>query len=233
MELKWKLLELEWKSYVNGIEIFSCAWPSSSMNDSLHLSHLFTRGQFGPSGIFVACVCVCLYVCLCVNHLLVRAITRDPFKLGSPNLHQRCKRPWLRSLLFCELIDLDLQGQIELESSNLPHFELVCAITHHLFKLGSPNLDQRCKIPWLRYLLLISLLVLTFNVKYHLKSQIFRYYPTGNTQPPYNHQRAMSTKTVSWAWLFHSLHPLNVLICLDCFAVPTVSQSQHVAHILI
>ena len=60
-----------------------------------------------------ASVCVCLSVCLSgVNHLLVRVITLDPFKLGSPNLDQRCKRPWLRSLLFCGLFDLDLQGQI-------------------------------------------------------------------------------------------------------------------------
>ena len=59
-----------------------------------------------------ASVCVCVSVCLCVNHLLVRAITRDPFKLGSPNLDQRCERPWLRSLLFWGAIDLDLQGQI-------------------------------------------------------------------------------------------------------------------------
>ena len=99
-----------------------------------------------------ASVCVCLFVCLCVNHLLVRAITRDPFKLGSPNLVQRCKRPWLRSLLFCGLIDPDLQGQILLESPNLPHVELVRTMTHHPLKLGSPNLDQRCKIPWLRSL---------------------------------------------------------------------------------
>ena len=65
------------------------------------MGSVFTRGQFWPSGIVVACVCVCvcvcvcLSVCLCVNHLLVRAITRDPFKLGSPNLDRRCKRPWL------------------------------------------------------------------------------------------------------------------------------------------
>ena len=82
------------------------------------ITTVFTRGQFWPSGIVVACVCVCvcvcvcLSVCLCVNHLLVRAITRDPFKLGSPNLDRRCKRPWLRSLLFLGAIDLDLQGQI-------------------------------------------------------------------------------------------------------------------------
>ena len=32
------------------------------------------------------------------NHVLVRAITHHPLKLGSPNLDLRCKRPWLRSL---------------------------------------------------------------------------------------------------------------------------------------
>ena len=60
------------------------------------------------------CVCVCLCVCvsLCVNHLLIHAITRDTFKLGSPDLDQRCKRCRLRSLLFWGAIDLDLQGQI-------------------------------------------------------------------------------------------------------------------------
>ena len=42
----------------------------------------------------------------------VRAITHHPFKLGSPNLDQRCKTPWLRSLLFWGSINLDLQGQI-------------------------------------------------------------------------------------------------------------------------
>ena len=43
---------------------------------------------------------------VCGNHLLVRAITHHPFKLGSPNLDNRCKRPWLRSLLFLGVIDL-------------------------------------------------------------------------------------------------------------------------------
>ena len=64
---------------------------------------LFTWGQFWPFG-YCHCLCLCLCVCvcvsLCVNHLLVHAITRDPCKLGSPNLNQKCKQPWLRSLLF-------------------------------------------------------------------------------------------------------------------------------------
>ena len=55
---------------------------------------------------------VCLCVCVCGNHLLVRAITCRPFKLESPNLDQKSKTPWLRSLLFWGLIDLELQGQI-------------------------------------------------------------------------------------------------------------------------
>ena len=54
------------------------------------------------------CVSIRPSVRVCGTHL----ITRHPFKLGSPNLDHRCKRPWLRSLLFWGLIDLDLQGQI-------------------------------------------------------------------------------------------------------------------------
>ena len=77
---------------------------------------LFTRGQFWPSGIVIACVCgsvcPCVCMCVCINHELVRTITHRPFKLGSPNLDQRCKTPWFRSLLFLGMLDPDLQGQI-------------------------------------------------------------------------------------------------------------------------
>ena len=122
-------------------------------------------------------LCVCLSVCLSVNHLLVRAITRNPFKLGSPNLDQRCKRPWLKSILFCGLIDLDLQGQIWLENPNLPHFELVCTITHHPFKPGSTNLDQRCKISWLRSLLFWEAIDLDLQSQIWLKKSNFQVLP--------------------------------------------------------
>ena len=129
------------------------------------------------------------YVCVsvrpaghvCGNHLPVRAITRDPFKLGSPNLDQICKIPWLKSLLFLGAAYLDLQGQIELKSQNLPHFELVRTITHYPLELGSPNLDQRCKIAWLRSVLLGWQLTLTFKVKFDLKSRIFWLTTNGNT----------------------------------------------------
>ena len=60
---------------------------------------------------FRYCRCLCVSVCVCMC-LSVRAITHQPFKLESPNLDQRCKIPWWRSLLFCGEIDLDLHGQI-------------------------------------------------------------------------------------------------------------------------
>ena len=79
----------------------------------------FTRGQLWPWGIVIACVC--LSVCVCVRQSSVlRTITCHPLKLQSPKLDQKCKTPWLRSPLFLGFIDLDLQGQIELKSQNLP-----------------------------------------------------------------------------------------------------------------
>ena len=67
---------------------------------------------------------VCMCVCVSVNHQFVREITCHSIKLQSPKLDKKCKTPWLRSLLCRGFIDLDLQGQIEIKSQNLPHFRL-------------------------------------------------------------------------------------------------------------
>ena len=54
-------------------------------------------GNFYPRPVlaFGYCRClrlsVCVSVCVCINHLLVRAITHHPFKLGSPNLDHKLK----------------------------------------------------------------------------------------------------------------------------------------------
>ena len=126
---------------------------------------------------FGYCRCQRLFVCptvrVCGNHLLVRAITHHQFKLGSPNLDHRCKRPWLRSLLFWGVIDIDLRGQIQLQSQKLPDFELLGTITHHLFKLGSPNEGQRCKIPGLRFLLTLGLIGLDLQFHFQLWNPFF------------------------------------------------------------
>ena len=61
----------------------------------------FTRGQFWPTGIVIASVCVC--VC---NFKLVCGITHRPFKLGSTNLNPKWKT------FLGRLIKLDFPGQI-------------------------------------------------------------------------------------------------------------------------
>ena len=71
-------------------------------------------------------------VCVCVNHLLVRWITRDPLKLGSLNLDQRCKTPWLSSLLFWGANIFDLQGQIWLKKSDFLASPLLGIHNHHI-----------------------------------------------------------------------------------------------------
>ena len=87
--------------------------------------------HFYPRPVMASGYCRCL--CVCINHLLVLTITRHLFKLGSLNLVQRSKTPWLRSLLFWGAIDLDFQGQIKLQTQIWHHFEFVQTITHHLF----------------------------------------------------------------------------------------------------
>ena len=56
------------------------------------------------------------------------------------------------------VIGLNLQGQIELQSQNLPHFELVHAITHHHLKLQFPNLEQKCILALFRSLPILGLI---------------------------------------------------------------------------
>ena len=116
-------------------------------------THFYPR----PVLAFGYCRCLRLYVSPSVTKF-VRAITHYTFKLGSPNLDQRCKRPWLRSILFCGRIDRDFQGQIELQSQNLSHFELVHVITHHQWKLQFPNLEQKCILALFRSLPILGLM---------------------------------------------------------------------------
>ena len=111
---KWDSNSYKWDSITNGIKTITNGILTITNGILTITNGIFTRGQFWAPGIVVACdcLCVCVSACPCVNHLIIPAITQDPFKLGLPNVDQRCKTPWLRSLLFCGVIDLDLQSQI-------------------------------------------------------------------------------------------------------------------------
>ena len=75
-------------------------WYFLSVCPSVRLSVCPSVTPFYPRPVlaFGYCRCLRVYVCVCVcvsvNHELVQAIIHQPFKLGSPNLDQRCKRPW-------------------------------------------------------------------------------------------------------------------------------------------
>ena len=57
-------------------------------------------------------------------------------------------------------IDLDLQGQIEFQIQNLPHFELVYAITRHQLKL------QKCILALFRSILILGLIEIDLHFNF-------------------------------------------------------------------
>ena len=73
---------------------------------------------------------------------LFRAITRHAFELGSPNLHQMCIIGPSRTLLKMVLIDHDLQGHLDVKTTQIREKQAFGAITRHVFELGLPNLHQ-------------------------------------------------------------------------------------------
>ena len=147
-------------SMVQGIT-WHCTYDKLNVLKSVTLMrcNTFPMAHFYPRPVLAFRYCRCLRLSVSPSVTkFVRAITHYPFKLGSPNLDQRYKRPLLRSLMFCGTIDRDLQGQIELKSQNLPLFELVHAITHHQLKLQFLNLEQKCILTLFRSLPILGLI---------------------------------------------------------------------------
>ena len=68
------------------------------------------------------CRCLRLSVCVSVNPELVRTLTHESLKLGSPNLGHRCKRPWLRPLLFCGALTLTFKVKFNFKKSKFSQF---------------------------------------------------------------------------------------------------------------
>ena len=85
------------------------------------------------------CVRVCVYQSLACPHNNSSAVQTRITKFGSKK-----QTTLVKVLIDFGLIELDLQGQIPLESRILPHFELVRSITLHPFKLESLHFDQQC-----------------------------------------------------------------------------------------
>ena len=120
---------------------------------------IFTRGQFWPSGIVIAHVCVfvsvCVYQSLACPHDNASAVQARITKFESQVQNALVKIP-----IILGLIDLDLQDRI------LPHFEFVRSITCQWFKLESPNLDKKYILVQLRSLLILGVIDLQLQFKF-------------------------------------------------------------------
>ena len=86
------------------------------------------------------------------------------FKLWSPDLDQRCKNTWLRSLLFFFFFFFFFLGGGRFELKTLRVYPIfsnskIHPINHPQLKLEPPNLDKWCKTPWLSSLFIWELIV--------------------------------------------------------------------------
>ena len=72
--------------------------------------------------------------------------------------------------MFNGMIDLDLHGQIELQNQNLPHFELVYAVTNHQLKLQFPNLEQKCILALFRSLPILGLIEIDLQFNFWISN---------------------------------------------------------------
>ena len=68
-------------------------WSSwyHGFSDEINIPHFYPRPVLDFGYCHRLRLWVCMSVCVCINHELVRTITHRSFKLGSPNLDQRCK----------------------------------------------------------------------------------------------------------------------------------------------
>ena len=91
---------------------------------------------FGYCCCLLLCMCVCVYKCPCVNHLLVLAITIQALitKFGPTVQNTSVKIPIVLG-----------ESTVTFKFYPILSLKFVSTMTHYLFKLGSPNLDQSYK----------------------------------------------------------------------------------------
>ena len=151
-----------------GFAIFVANWVTTRVKIT------FTRGQFWPPGIIIACVCLCVSMCqpqACLN------LNSSPVKAKITKFRPKVQNTLVVILIVLGLIDLDLQ----LTSQNF--------IMH----------------------------VLSTGVNKQPIEQI------------HNSHDYHSLPRHSPNCFIQDLNPLHILIYLDRFTVPTVSQSQPLA----
>ena len=79
------------------------------MTFHVKMNHTLPQVSFG-----LRVMSLSVSVCVHLSTFLIHVITHHMFQLESSNLTHKMENKWLRSLVFLELIDLDIPGQIQL-----------------------------------------------------------------------------------------------------------------------
>ena len=134
--------------------------------------YLSVRLSVRPSVRLSVCLSVCLSDCLSVSPCVrqSRACPRDnlwPVQASITKFWPEVRNNLVK-------IPIVLRGRSTLTSSVKFDFKIrfypilslkfVCMITHHLVKLESPNLEQRCETPCLRYFLFLEVIIKRVNI---------------------------------------------------------------------
>ena len=182
----WILLSLQWRhnelDSVSNNRLIGCLLSrfrrASNTYALTWAQHIVCRDPFLPEACFGLrelslpacihiCVCVCLSVCPCMRQS--RACPRDkwPVKASITKFWPEVRNNLVK-------IPIVLRGWSTLTSSVKFNFKIrfypilslkfVCMITHHLIKLDSPNLEQRCETPCLRSLLFLEVIIKRVNI---------------------------------------------------------------------
>ena len=133
----WRIpLPYRWHSYLGNIQVTISVWNSSYqarkpvtlyVRDIVQFENeiwflILPEARFGPR---VLSLPVSVSVCPSVRQS--RVCLRDnpsTLQLGSPNLDHKCKRPWLRSLLFWEWLTLTFKVKFNFKVTIYPILSL-------------------------------------------------------------------------------------------------------------
>ena len=123
-------------------------------------SYVVTWGQFWPSDIFVARVCLCVYVCVCQSIIYLRD-NLSPIKVTITNFGSQVQNILVKIRVVLEV------DWLWHSKPNWTYFELVHAITHHRLELQW-FLNFRPKVMF-RSLLILGLIDLELQFHFYFK----------------------------------------------------------------
>ena len=167
--------------------------------------------------------CRCLGLCVCQSACQSLAYQQDnsgPVQARITKFGTKVQCNWVEvPIVLCSDRPWPSRSNLTLKPKFTP-FWACPAITHNPFKLGSPNLDQICKLRWLRSVWFWRVIDLDLQGSNWLKMSRF---PVSPLPEIHNHHLTTTilciyvllSWTASQSPLFHSLNPVHLQTNVD------------------